>query len=188
MASSPNRPKLRKILSRMDGDSEFSRARDKAFRLLGIRAHSEKELRRKLKSGKFSSAVVEEAIERCRELGYIDDAQFARARARALAAGKLFGNRRIAFDLQERGVSGDIAEAAIAAVDEEIPEDDRIRRLLEKQRPVKTAGVIEGDSPALFKEKARIIRNLMGRGFSLERIMQIINAREEEGFHGTDGE
>jgi regulatory protein len=172
----------------MDEGGEFIRASQKAFRLLGIRAHSEMELRRKLKSGKFSSAVVERAIERCRELGYIDDAQFARARARMLASGKLSGNRRIAFDLRERGVSGDIADAAIAEVDEEIAEEERIRRIVEKKHPVKTARGSDEDPSLIFKEKARIIRNLMGRGFSLERIMGIINEREEEGFHDDDGE
>lgn len=172
----------------MDEDGEFIRASQKAYRLLGIRAHSEMELRRKLKSGKFSSAAVEEVLQRCRELDYIDDARFARARARALASGKLFGNRRIAFDLRERGVSGDIVDAAIAEIDEEIAEEERIRLFLEKQRPVKTTGENNGDPSAQFKEKARVIRNLMGRGFSLELIMGIINEREEEGFHGNDGE
>jgi len=175
-------------LVEMDEDSALSRAREKAFRLLALRAHSEKELRRKLKAGKFSSAVVEGAIERCLELGYIDDAQFARARARSLAAGKLFGNRRIAFDLQERGISGDTVEEAIAAVDEEIPEEGRIRRLLEKQRPAKTAGESAEDPSLIFKEKARSIRSLMGRGFSFELIMGIINEREEKGVHGNDGQ
>ncbi len=172
----------------MDEEGEFIRARDKAFRLLGIRAHSEMELRRKLKSGKFSSAVVERAIERCRELGYIDDGQFARARARILASGKLSGNRRIAFDLKERGVSGDIADAAIAEVDEEIAEEERIRLFLEKQRPVKTTGEKAEDPSVIFKEKARLIRSLMGRGFPLDSIMDAINTREEGKFHGNDGE
>ncbi len=172
----------------MDEEGEFIRAKDKAFRLLGIRAHSEMELRRKLKSGKFSSTVVEMAIERCRELGYIDDAQFARARARALASGKQSGNRRIAFDLKERGVSGDIVDAAIAEVDEEIAEEKRIRLFLEKQRPVKTTGEKAVDPSVIFKEKARLIRSLTGRGFPLDIIMDTINTREEGKFHGNDGE
>ena len=86
----------------MDEEREFVRAKEKAFRLLGIRAHSERELRLKLKSGNFSPAVVEDAILRCRELGYIDDEEFARQRARELATNRLAGNRKIAFDLQEK--------------------------------------------------------------------------------------
>ena len=166
----------------MDEEREFVRAKEKAFRLLGIRAHSERELRLKLKTGNFSPAVVEDAILRCRELGYIDDGEFARQRARALATNRLAGNRKIAFDLQEKGVSGELRTAAIVGVDEELDETERIRRLLGKRPSGRTS-----DRPD-EKEKARLIRNLMGKGFPLALIMRIINETEEKEVHGDDGQ
>jgi regulatory protein len=166
----------------MDEEGELIRAKEKAFRLLGIRAHSEGELRAKLRAGDFSPAVVENVIQRCRELGYIDDGNFARQRARLLAASRLVGNRKISFDLQQKGVTGDLRTMAIAGVDEELDEAERIRRCLQKRGPGKTAGTPDE------KEKARLIRNLMGKGFSFELIKRIINEKEEEGIHDDDGQ
>ncbi|MHB8091434.1 MAG: regulatory protein RecX [Syntrophales bacterium] len=166
----------------MEEAVDFAKAKEKAFRLLGIRAHSERELRLKLKSGNFAPAVVEDVIVRCRELGYINDGEFARQRARALATNRLAGNRRIAFDLQEKGVAADLRAAAIAAVDEEMDEAERIRRLLGKRLPGQTSGRTEE------KEKARLIRNLMGKGFPLELILRTINEQEEEAVHDDDGQ
>jgi len=164
----------------MEEADVLAKAKEKAFRLLGIRAHSEKELRLKLKSGNFSSAVIDGVIQRCRELEYIDDGNFARQRARALATNRLVGNRRIASDLQEKGVTGDLREAAIAGVDEELGEGERIRLLLQKRLLRKTSGRPDE------KERARFIRNLMGKGFSLELILKIL--KEERLVHDDDGE
>jgi len=164
----------------MEEADVLAKAKEKAFRLLGIRAHSEKELRLKLKSGNFSSAVIDGVIQRCRELQYIDDGNFARQRARALATNRLVGNRRIASDLQEKGVACDLREAAIAGADEELGEGERIRLLLQKRLLRK-----KSDRPD-EQERDRFIRNLMGKGFSLELILKIL--KEERLVHDDDGE
>lgn len=166
----------------MEEEREFTKAKEKAFRLLGIRAHSERELRLKLKSGNFPPAVVDAVIQRCRELGYIDDGNFARQRARALALNRLVGDRKISFDLQEKGVAADIRAVAIAEVDEELAEGERIRRLLGKRPPGRTS--VKPDE----KEKAKLIRNLMGKGFSFDLIMRIINEKGEDAVHDDDGQ
>jgi regulatory protein len=175
----------------MDGDREFGRAREKAFRLLGRRAHGEGELRLKLESAGFSPAVVDNVIARCRELGYVDDGQFARQRAKSLASNRLAGNRRISFDLKGKGIADDLRGAAIADLDDEFNEADRIRLLLQKRRAHAALFGQDGkemDSRDNVKEKAKLIRYLMSRGFSLELIMQAIHAKEEERFHDDDGE
>ncbi len=92
------------------------KAEQKAYRLLALRAHSEKELRAKLRGGGFAEPVVEAVIEKCRELGYLNDGNYARQRARDLAVNRLAGDRRIAFDLRERGISEELCRQAIAEV------------------------------------------------------------------------
>jgi regulatory protein len=165
----------------MDEEGLFTRAREKAFRLLGIRARGEEELRLRLRSGNFPPSVVEDVIERCRELGYIDDGNFARQRARALAANQLAGNRKIAFDLRGKGIDPDVSAEAIADIGEELDEGERIRRLLKKRRPGRAA------AKTAEKEKAKLIRYLMGKGFSLELILKIFND-EEKRIHDDDGQ
>ncbi len=175
----------------MEDDREFGRARDKAFRLLGIRARSEGELRLKLESAGFAPAVVDDVIARCRDLGYIDDGQFACQRARSLAAGRLVGNRRISFDLKGKGVADDLCDAAIASLDGALGEADRLRLLLKKRR---TATAFSGQYGDVIvgrdnvKEKSKLIRYLMSKGFSLELIIQSIREKEDERFHDDDGE
>jgi regulatory protein len=166
----------------MNEERELGRAEGKAFRLLTLRAHSEKELRAKLHAGGFAAPVVEQVVRRCRELGYLDDEAFARQRARALAIGRLAGDRRIAFDLRERGIDAELSARVIAEVRGELGEEEAAKRLLRKKtrgRPV--AALNE-------REKARLARGLMGRGFPAGLILKTLKRTEEEGFHGDDGE
>ncbi len=166
----------------MGEDREFGRAERKAFRLLTLRAHSEKELSAKLQAGGFAAPVVEQVVQRCRDLGYLNDGAFARQRARVLAISRLEGDRRIALDLRERGIDEELCRRVIAEVREELDEKQAAERLLRKKirgRPV--AALTE-------REKARLARGLMGKGFPTGLILKTLKKTEEEGFHGDDGE
>ena len=166
----------------MNEEREFTRAEGKAFRLLTLRAHSEKELRAKLHAGGFADAAVERAVGRCRELGYLNDAAFARQRARALAVGRLAGDRRIALDLRERGIDPELSARAIAEVRGELGEEEAARRLIRKRTGGRPVVALDD------REKARVARGLMGKGFPAGLILKILKTTEEEGFHGDDGE
>jgi regulatory protein len=166
----------------MDEDRELGRAEGKAFRLLTLRAHSEKELRAKLQAGGFSTTVVGEVLRRCRELGYLNDEAFAKQRARVLAISRLAGDRRIALDLRERGIDAGIAARVIAEVRGELGEEEAAKRLFRKK--------IRGRPVAALndREKARLARGLMGKGFPTGLILKTLKKTEEEGFHGDEGE
>ena len=166
----------------MNEDRELGRAEGKAFRLLTLRAHSEKELRAKLRAGGFAAPVVEGVMRRCRELGYLNDEAFARQRARVLAVSRLAGDRRITLDLRERGIDAGLSVRVIAEVRGELDEEEAAKRLLRKKirgRPV--AALTE-------REKAGLARSLMGKGFPMGLILKTLKKTEEEGFHDDDGE
>src|SRR5438045_1157242 len=61
---------------------------DAAIRLLGVRPHGEVELRRKLARRGCPPEQVDEALERARRLGYLDDRAFARALGAYRAGGR----------------------------------------------------------------------------------------------------
>ncbi len=161
--------------------SELVKAETKAFRLLTLRAHSEKELRAKLTAVHFPGEVVDAVVQKCFRLGYLNDETFAKQRARALGVNRLVGDLKISFDLKEKGVASDIRTAAIADIDKELGEQDRIRKLIKKRRRGNNAGLADE------KQKARVIRNLMSRGFSLALIMKTIT-EEEQRVYDDDGE
>jgi regulatory protein len=158
------------------------RAGQKAYRLLALRARSEAELRARLQEGGFAESAVEAALARCRELGYLDDAQFARQRARTLAVNRLWGDRKIAADLHEKGISEELCRAAIASAREELSAEEAVERLL-AARMKGVAGF-----PADERLKARMVRSLLGKGFSQGLIFSKLKRIQEDDFHGDDGQ
>lgn len=163
-------------------DALWKKAENRAYRLLALRAHSEKELQTKLLRGGFAEAVVNGVIEKCREFGYLNDGSFARQRARELAVNRLAGDRRIAFDLKERGISEELARQAIAEVRGELSEEEAVDRFLAKNaKGVAIAGMDD-------REKKRLATRLMGKGFPTGLIFRKLLRAEEEGVHVDDGE
>jgi len=165
-----------------NGDGGPGRAEEKAYRLLGLRAHSEKELRVKLLASGFSEGVVAGVIDKCRDLGYLNDADYARQRTRELAVNRLAGDRRITADLRERGIGEALCREAIAQIREEFGEEEALDRLVRRKSKGQTvAGMDE-------REKARLARSLMGKGFPAGLVFKKLKGTKEEGFHGDDWE
>lgn len=166
----------------MNDEPLWKKAEKKAYRLLTFRAHSEKELRAKLRGGGFAEPIVDGVIEKCRVLGYLNDGSFARQRARELAISRLAGDRRIAVDLRERGISEELCRQAIEEVRGELSEGEAVDRFFSKHtKGMAIAGM--GD-----REKTRLARRLMGKGFPTGLIFRKLHRTEEEGFHDDDGE
>lgn len=96
---------------------ERALALSRALHYLGYRARSVGEVRERLFRYDYGEQTVEEVVERLRELGYLDDQEFARTLA-GERSGK-YGPRRVLSDLRRSGVDDETAQAA---VDEEFSE------------------------------------------------------------------
>lgn len=83
------------------------RAYNYAVSLLARRDHSESELKNKLALKGYKSGA-EEAIEKLKNGGYIDDSRFARLYVRELQTLKKYGKRRIEQELYRKGIDRDI--------------------------------------------------------------------------------
>ncbi len=96
-------------------------ALDYAAGLLDSRAYSESALLEKLTDRGYSLEESEEAIAKLKSYGYVDDEAYAKALARrGSESGK--GSRRIAAELQSKGVAKELArEAAAEYKDGEYP-------------------------------------------------------------------
>jgi regulatory protein len=164
----------------MAGDPLREKAENKAYRLLALRAHSERELRRKLLAGGFPEGIVSGVIGKCRQSGYLDDGLFARQRARDLAVNRLAGDRRIAADLRERGIGEDLVREAIAAVRREVGEAEALERLLLKKTKGMALAALDG------RQKARLARGLLGKGFPAGLIFKRLNNGQESGTDDDD--
>ena len=153
---------------------DLAAAKQKAFLLLSLRPHSEKELEKKLREKGFPAVVIKEALEKLHDLKYLNDASFANGWARNLAVNKLWGNRKIITSLREKGVAAQFIDDAIAAARLEISEEEAIAVLVRKKAAKK--------KPVTFdiKEKQRIFQTLMGRGFPPGLILNKLGKAGEE--------
>jgi regulatory protein len=153
---------------------DLAAASEKAYRLLSLRPHSERELERKLRDKGFPEAVVKDALEKLHDLKYLNDASFAIQWARNLAVNKLWGNRKIIASLQEKGVPDRLIDNAIAAARYELPEEKAIELLIKKNSAKKMTMQMD------VKVKQRIFQRLMGRGFPPGLILHKLGKAVEE--------
>jgi len=144
----------------------LEKARRQAFRLLSLRARSEKEIRNRL-TVNHGGTIADELIRQLREEGFLNDEAFARERARYLAVSRLEGNRAIEADLLRKGIDRSMITGAIQAAREELSEPEAIRRLLKKrgQPPV----------PSDRFRTQKTGRYLLSKGFSTGLIFDVLN-------------
>lgn len=161
---------------------DLAAAKQKAYRILSMRPHSEQELENKLREKGFPAVVIKETLEKLHDLKYLNDASFAIGWARNLAANKLWGNRKIIASLHEKGVATQLIDDAITAVRLEIPEEEAIAVLVKKKAAKK--------KPADFdvKEKHKLFQSLMGRGFPPGLILNKLGRIKKEDIDGEDWE
>lgn len=99
---------------------EKTLAMNRALHFLGYRARSEGEVRDRLKRYGYEQQTINGVLERLRELGYLDDAEFARTAA--LEKARRYGPRRVEIELRRAGVDEQHTRAAVEEVFEGRPE------------------------------------------------------------------
>jgi regulatory protein len=132
-------------------------ALESALRLLSYRPRSERELRDRLTRKGFGRTVTDETLGRLEELGYLDDAAFARIWTETRQELRPRSRRLLASELRWRGVAQETAEQATAAIsDEDAAYQAASRRLR----------ALRGLEHRRFRE--RLGRFLTRRGFSYD--------------------
>jgi regulatory protein len=150
----------------MAGTEEIplQRAKAKALRLLAARPRTAAGIRERLARDGFAE-VADEVVGWLTGLGYLDDAAYARARARSLTAPGRLGPRLAERRLVAEGVPQDEAREAVgralceAGAAPEAAEAALARALVERR--------VRGPLALLDdRDRARLARFLLGRGFS----------------------
>jgi regulatory protein len=142
---------------------------DCSLRVLALRDHSEAELRRKLKEKGYDAEGIEGSVARLKELGYLDDARFARTfAASAIRNGRGYG-ARLKLELARRGVATEIIQDTLAELFQEFGE----AQVLAETIAHRFAGFDPGT--ATDKEKRRVVGYLQRKGFSLAAIFARLN-------------
>ena len=128
-------------------------AHDRMERLVNFREYSSEELMRKLLDDGYLPTTAQSIVERALEVGVISDTRFCESFIRSkLSCG--WGKERIVRELSSRGVDTDAVENMEGLFPTQEQELERACGLARKKRPSKY-----GDYP-------KIVRYLVGRGFS----------------------
>lgn len=136
----------------------------KAVAMLAVREMSRVEVFKKLRDiykDEVSTAQINDVLDGLEKLGFLSDERYAHTQARSKIA--RYGDQRIKYELQRKGISPEMALEAIKQ--ENVPEGIRARALWEKKF---------GELPKDQKERARQFRYFASRGFSISTISKLL--------------
>src|SRR6478735_8809592 len=148
--------------------NELTAAYDRALSLLAFRARSARDLQRRLEQKGVTRERAERVIAKLRDLGLVDDADFARQLTRSkLSAGA--SRRRVHQELFKRGVSREVADEAVDQVAEEdgLSDAESIERIARKKW--RTLGGL--DEPT---RRRRLFAFLARRGFDSDDVSRVV--------------
>lgn len=154
----------------------------RALNLLATRARTVSELDSRLERAGAPPETAAAVCLRLRELGYLDDALFARRWVEERIRLRPVGRRLLFSELLRKGVPAETAQGSLAAYDDDA-ELSAARRLAARQWR-RLAGV----DPA--RRRRRCYRYLLGRGFDHQACSSVLRGLEEaeEGSRGGDEE
>ena len=150
----------------------LSKAKERALNLLDYRQRSKAEVARRLSMAGFSEDIIEETVAHLERIGLLNDAEFSHAWVNHRIVEQGMGKARMKWELRQKGVSDDVAQEALASLNENAEYESAIdlaRRRWEK------------DSSADERAKRRrLIGFLQRKGFPWETINRVINALSDD--------
>ena len=145
-------------------------ARVTALALLARRELSEQQLRQRLIRRGYDVDEIDAAMIKLKEERALDDARVAGAMARTLTSVKRRGRLRVKRELEQAGITGDTARAAVDAAFSDLDEDALLQQALARR--------LRGERPiADDREFQRLYRFLVTQGFESDRALKALKAR-----------
>ncbi len=141
-------------------DSDKDKAFDYALTYISKYTPTAKILTNKLYDKGYGKAIVDYTVDKCKNYGYINDAEYARSYV-ALNS-NIKGKTRLKMELRNKGVSEDIIENALS----QMPKGNACEELAKKHS--KNQDIYDP------KYRAKLIRFLQYRGYEWEDISQAL--------------
>ncbi len=142
------------------------RAKIRAMNILMKNDKTERQLADKLREGFYPQDIIDSAIEYVKSYGYVDDRRYAMNYAEYRVSSK--SRRQIETALLGKGINKDIISDVLDELYEssDVDEGEIIRKLALKKA--------KGTLPEDEKEKQKLFRYLMGKGYSYEQIRRAL--------------
>jgi len=154
----------------MTEDKLYERTMKRAFNLLSAKPRSLAELRERLMEKAWAeSEVVERAIARLQELGYLNDQQYAEQFATSRLTIKPIGRSRLRRDLQRKKLSTTVINQAVESVYESHDEEALIDQAIAKRTRLR-------GKPTTREESKKLMDHLLRQGFGYDLAMRKVRA------------
>lgn len=141
------------------------KAYDRALNLISHRPRSEWELRDYLKRKDYDEDVSKAVVDRLRDRGFVNDADFARRWVETRRLLKSTSRRRLSQELRQKHIASDIVDQVLAA--DETNEPDILRDLIERKR-----------KQLKYQDNLKLMQYLSRQGFNYDDIKSAIEERD----------
>jgi regulatory protein len=165
------RLKVRKPPPLLDEDALYQYAVRALGRQMRTVAELKRLMSRRVEAGESGESKMAAVVLRLLEQHYLDDPAFAATYTRLRQENQGFGKRRVQQELTRKGVHAELVASAIESAYGELSEDELARRYIARKRI---------DKPQDEKQTARLIRRLVGAGFSFPVITKLLKTWDIE--------
>jgi len=138
------------------------KAYDRALNLISHRPRSEWELRGYLKRKDYDEDASTAVLERLRERGHVDDADFARRWVETRRLLRNTSRRRLSQELRQKRIADDIIDQVLEA--DETDESDVLRDLIERKR-----------KQTKYQDDLKLMQYLSRQGFNYDDIKSALH-------------
>jgi regulatory protein len=124
---------------------------------------------RRVEQGEVGESKMAAVVARLADQHYLDDRAFASTYTRLRQENQSFGKRRVQQELTRKGVQAELVASALETAYAQVSEDELVRRYVARKRIKK---------PQDEKETTRLVRRLVGAGFSFAIISTLLKSWE----------
>ena len=140
-------------------DRELKRARSYCLRLLSISSRTERQIVLKLEEKGYSEEASGKTMDALKGEGLVDDERFARDWTDSRQRSNPRSRKMLKKELIAKGVEADTIDKVLSEMGEET-DDVKTALAAAERKLAKTAGA--------EKDKAKVFRYLLGRGFDMD--------------------
>src|SRR5271168_2349161 len=133
---------------------------------------------RRVEPGEAGETKMASVVARLVDQHYLDDHAFASNYTRLRQENQSFGKRRVQQELTRKGVQAELVASTLETAYAGVSEDELVRRYVARKRISK---------PQDEKETARLVRRLVGAGFSFAIISTLLKSWELDLILPEDG-
>lgn len=167
-------------------DISYEASLEKGIFIISLKDRTKKELQTKLNEKYFNTKMVQKAVQKLEELGYINDLDYTIS----YINNRKYGKNRISYNLFQKGINRETIDKAYNIIEEEMEkniEDRKLEKAILRHRKKLLVDDEEKDTSLegkmkRLKEEQKVIQSLARQGFEIEKIFSKLKEFKESGF------